>query len=83
MGLDLWKIKFEHIYGHLTEEEFDFLEKTADKSDDGTYYINKDMLKDALTEMKKEEIDKIQDLLDTLRKEFKKEKDEEISFNFG
>jgi len=41
------------------------------------------VLKDALAEMSGEEVSKIQDLLDTLRTEFKKENDNGISFNFG
>ena len=83
MGLDLWKIKFEHISDGLTDEEHDFLERTAYQSDDGNYYIDEDKLKDALAEMSGKEVSKIQDLLDTLRTEFKKENDNGISFNFG
>jgi len=87
MGLNLWKIKFEMLHDHLTDEEYDFLTTHGAQSEDGNWYITEDMLKDALEEMKEEEISRIQDLLYTLRKEFEKEKKEnnsaEISFNFG
>lgn len=83
MGIDLWKIKFEHINDGLTDEEYDFLTTHGAQSDDGNWYIDKDMLKEALSEMKEEEISKIQDMLDTLREEFEKEDSIGISFNFG
>ncbi len=83
MGLDLWKIKYEKLQDHITDEEYNFLEKNSATQDDGNFYIDEYMLKDALAETKKEEISKIQDLLDTLREEFKKEGRFGISFNLG
>ncbi len=83
MGLDIWKINYEHIHNHLTDEEYDFLTTHGAQSDDGNWYIDEDMLKNALAEMSEEEVSKIQDLLNTLREEFKKEEITGISFNFG
>ena len=83
MGIDLWKIRYEKLWDHLTDEEYIFLTTHGTQSDDGNWYISEDMMKEALVEMKEEEISKIQDLLSTLRKEFKENDFAEISFNFG
>lgn len=83
MGLDLWKIKYEHISDSLSDEEYNFLTGHAAQSDDGNYYIDEELLNETLLEMTKEEISKLQDLIDTLRGQFKKEDSIGISFNFG
>ena len=84
MGIiDLWKIKYEQLQNHLTDEEYEFLTTHAVQSDDGNWYIDEEMLKDVLDEMKKKEISKLQNLLHKLRVEFKKEETTGLSFNFG
>lgn len=82
MGQDLWKITFEHISDSLSDEEYNFLTGHAARSDDGNYYIDEEILKDALADMTAEETDKIQNLLKILREQFKKEEASGLSFNF-
>lgn len=83
MGYELWKIKYEHIHGTLTDEEFNFLMDISAEQDDGNYYITEEIIDDALKEREKEKISKLQKLINTLMEEFKKEDTTGISFNFG
>ena len=81
--MELWKIKYEHIHDSLTDEEFNFLMDISAEQDDGNYYITEEIINDALKDMGKEKISKLQKLIITLREQLKKEETTGISFNFG
>lgn len=83
MGIELWKIKYDRIYEELSDEEYNFLLRTCAEQDDGNWYIDEDLLKEAIADMKKEEKCKMQNLINTLRTEIKKEEFTGMSFNFG
>ena len=71
MGIDLWKTKYEFMYGHLDDREYDFIYQFMSMSDDGTYYINKNILKDTISKAHKKNVKFPNDLVMALRKAIK------------
>lgn len=68
MGIDLWKTHYEFLYGHLDDNEYDFIAHFFPISDDGTYYTDNDILNKAISEAQKKNTGVSDDLLETLRK---------------
>jgi hypothetical protein len=40
MGVDIYRAKYEYVFGHITEEQFNFINDIIYRSDDGTYELD-------------------------------------------
>ena len=73
MGVDIWIPRYDYMYGHLTENEIDFIDDHWDMKDDETYYIETDDLVEIEENLPSEKKNKFKDLLSALRKQADKE----------
>jgi hypothetical protein len=73
MGIDLWIPRYEYLYGHLSLKEIDFVTTHLSECDDGSYAINNDDLSELEKELTDEEKEGVEDLMDAIREELKKE----------
>jgi len=75
MGIDLWKTKYEFMYGHVDNQEYEFIDHFIPKSEDGTYYINKSILNSAVLKARRKETKVPDGLVKALKNAIKSESD--------
>jgi len=69
MGIDVCKVSYKTLYGHVTEEEINFIENCFSISDSGTYLISKQDLSEAVKRAKEKGIKVPRQLMKELKKE--------------
>lgn len=80
MGTDLWLVRWEYLYDHLSSEEIDFIiGRFAPMDQGGGYAVDKE----TLDEISKEEQEKFKDLIEALKKAIEKEGEDAIQVDMG
>lgn len=80
MGTDIYKANYKFIFGHISEDELEFIEQYLDESDDNSFYVEELALVEAI---KTAELDGVKiptELIKALRKQIAKEKFGGFSF---
>ena len=76
MGINLWKVHYELLYKHsIDNDEYDFIERFIPISDDGTYGVDEDILKEAIIKAKETKTKIPEELVKALRKSIKDNQD--------
>lgn len=72
MGIDVYKVYHSFMYGSISQDELEFIERYFYRSDDGSYYIKEDFLNEAIENAKTDsdiDFEKLVDLIEAFRKE--------------
>jgi hypothetical protein len=71
MGVNLYRLEYQNVYDHLTEEEIRFIELFP-LGDTASYYVDRDNLKYAVSRAKKDGNEVPRELVKRLREELQK-----------
>lgn len=74
MGTDVYKVKYKFVFGHISDNELEFIEQYLEESDDNSFYVEEVALVEAV---KTAELDGVKiptELIKALRKQIAKEK---------
>lgn len=77
MGADIYRAKYEYVFGHITEEQFNFINDIIYRSDDGTYELSREHFKELnqnIGELEKLYKVELKSLFEAFDKEIKKGK---------
>ena len=72
MAADIYKAKYKFVFGSITSEQFDFIEDTIYRSDDGTYELSGEHyleLRQKIEELEKSYKTELKSLFQTFKKE--------------
>jgi len=72
VSIDIYKARYEYVFGPISLEQYDFIENNIYCSDDGTYELSNDKYSDL--KRKFGERDELKNLFDVFEREIKKGK---------
>ncbi len=75
MSLDIWEVRYGFAYGHLRDEEWNFIDRYIDRDNfDGTFNVDEENLEEAIKLAKEngDNVKELEDLIEALKYRLKK-----------